>query len=311
MSSVIGYEYTTRTHLLVSDEDAADFLQSQFTNDLRPLNKGRCTYGLWLDVKGKVLGDSYVLCEGDELFRLISETSEADVLVEKLEKHIIADDVEIEQVDAATGFALIGEGAEAVLSELGLQAPVAEQSAVSGDLRVFAGRRSSELNFEVLCLSADAAVAVREVLASRDVELVSCDRVTLDRVEAGYPLVPIEVGPADLPGEGGLERDAVSFTKGCYLGQEVVARMHNVGRPQRVLFVLKGEGVVPNCPTAIYNRETKQVGELRSAVSIENGWQGVALLKHRYASVGDVLIADSVDVSVERYFRAPKGAEDE
>ncbi|MGJ8654106.1 MAG: YgfZ/GcvT domain-containing protein [Opitutaceae bacterium] len=311
MELVFGYEYTTRTHLLVSDEDAADFLQSQFTNELRPFDAGRCTYGLWLDVKGKVLGDSTVLCEGDELFRLISETSEADVLVEKLEKHIIADDVEIERVDAATGFALIGEGAVTVLSELGLEAPAVGGYTSKGDLRVFAGRRSKDLNFELLCLSAASVVAVREVLAAEQVKLVTHERVTADRLEAGYPLVPIEVGPTDLPGEGGLERDAVSFTKGCYLGQEVVARMHNVGRPQRALFVLKGAGAVPSCPTAIYNRETKQVGELRTAISVENGWQGVALLKHRYASVGDVLITEGVDVSVERYFRAPKGAGNE
>lgn len=311
MASVIGYEYTTRTHLLVSDEDAADFLQSQFTNDLRPFDAGRCTYGLWLDVKGKVLGDSYVLCEGNEFFRLISETSEAAVLVEKLEKHIIADDVEVGHADAATGFALIGEGAEAVLSELGLKVPVEGQYASNGDLRVFTGRRSKKLNFEVLCLSTEGAVAVREVLAAKNVKLVTADCITSDRLEAGYPLVPIEVGPTDLPGEGGLERDAVSFIKGCYLGQEVVARMHNVGRPQRALFVLNGEGAVPNCPTAIYNRETKQVGELRSAVSIENGWQGVALLKHRYASVGDVLILEGCVISVERYLRASKGAGNE
>ena len=57
------YEYTPAAHFLVSDEDAADFLQSQFTNDLRPFEAGRSTYGLWLDVKGKVIADSVVLCE--------------------------------------------------------------------------------------------------------------------------------------------------------------------------------------------------------------------------------------------------------
>ena len=82
METVFGYEYTTRTHLLVSDEDAADFLQSQFTNDLRPFEAGHATYGLWLDVKGKVIADSTVLCEGDESFRLISETSDAAALVD-------------------------------------------------------------------------------------------------------------------------------------------------------------------------------------------------------------------------------------
>ena len=59
------FQYESNAHLLVAGEDAADFLQSQFTNDLRPFEAGRCTYGLWLDVKGKVLGDSILLSEGE------------------------------------------------------------------------------------------------------------------------------------------------------------------------------------------------------------------------------------------------------
>ena len=57
----------------------------------------------------------------------------------------------------------------------------------------------------------------------------------LARIDRGRPSVPEEIGAADMPGEGGLEHDAISFTKGCYLGQEVVARMHNVGKAQRDL----------------------------------------------------------------------------
>lgn len=67
------YAFRPAADFLVTDEDAADFLQSQFTNDLRPFQPGQCTYGLWLDVKGKVIADSYVLCLGDEHFRVLSE----------------------------------------------------------------------------------------------------------------------------------------------------------------------------------------------------------------------------------------------
>jgi folate-binding protein YgfZ len=306
MSSVISYEYSTRTHLLVSDEDAADFLQSQFTNELRPFEQGRCTYGLWLDVKGKVLGDSYVLCDGDEQFRLISELSDAATLVQKLESHIIADDVVIETAPDLVGFALVGAEADAVLSALSLKVPAAGSFESGSDCLVLPGRRARASAYEVLCLTAAAVDRVRAVLSQEGVGMVSADRMADERIAAGYPLVPVEVGPSDLPGEGGLESDAISFTKGCYLGQEVVARMHNVGRPQRTLFVVSGSGEAPACPLAIYNGETKQIGELRTAVATEAGWQGVAMLKHRFASVGDVMVSDTGKVSVERILRESK-----
>jgi glycine cleavage system aminomethyltransferase T len=60
----------------VSGEDAADFLQSQFSNDLRPFSSGQCTYGLWLDVKGKIVADSWIYCEGEEHFLVFGENGD-------------------------------------------------------------------------------------------------------------------------------------------------------------------------------------------------------------------------------------------
>ena len=90
------YPYQMSAHLEVRGEDAADFLQSQFSNDLRPFYEGQCTYGLWLDVKGKLVADSWVLCEGEEQFRIFSECCRSEHIQQKLEHHIIADDVEDE-----------------------------------------------------------------------------------------------------------------------------------------------------------------------------------------------------------------------
>lgn len=308
MESVFGYEYTTRTHLLVSDEDAADFLQSQFTNELRPIEAGRVTYGLWLDVKGKVIADSTVLCEGEESFRLISETSDAVALIEKLERHIIADDVVIETGLALVGFALVG-AFERVLAALNLSVPVKGQFVQSEQLIVFLGRRSKTPSVELLCLDATASDRVRAVLSAQGVAMLAREQMELERMAAGVPLVPVDIGPADMPGEGGMELDAISFTKGCYLGQEVVARMHNVGRPQRTLFAVSGAGAAPECPLPIYNSEKKAVGELRSVVVSDSGWLGVAILKHRFAGVGDTLSSDAGTVLVERVFRDLKGGE--
>ncbi len=309
MEPVLGYEYHTRMHLLVTDEDAADFLQSQFTNDLRPFSEGQCTYGLWLDVKGKVLADGFVLCEGEERFRIVSESSQSSVLAEKLERHIIADDVEVEELEPLTGYALVGEGASGLLEALGYAVPGAGRYHERADVVVFGGRRSVLPCFELLCLSSAAAGALRAALEGAGVYFVSDARIQAERIAAGIPLVPVEIGSGDLPGEGGLERDAVSFTKGCYLGQEVVARMHNVGRPQRGLFVLSGSGAIPECPTVLYNSDEKNLGELRSAITTATGWTGVALLKTRFASAGDRLrLASGRDTLIVRDFQCVGGA---
>ena len=125
----------------------------------------------------------------------------------------------------------------------------------------------------------------------------------LARIDRGRPSVPEEIGAADMPGEGGLEHDAISFTKGCYLGQEVVARMHNVGKAQRGLFVVRGEGVIPDLPLSLTNSDSKQVGELRTAYMDGETWQGVAILKTRFAGVGETLKYDTSEVSVVRALR--------
>ncbi|MGC6424499.1 MAG: YgfZ/GcvT domain-containing protein [Lentimonas sp.] len=308
MNQVSAYEYTTKTHLLVTDEDAADFLQSQFTNELRPFEVGQCTYGLWLDVKGKVLADSFVLCEGEEQFRLVSESSDAAVLKEKLERHIIADDVIIDAEAALTGFAFIGEDVGQALSALGLSLPDKGQFNRLGEYLIFYGRRAQGVSVELLCLSDPAALNVREALSDQGAVFLSKDTLNAMRIAAGFPLVPVEVGSADMPGEGGLEQDAVSFTKGCYLGQEVVARMHNVGRPQRSLYVIEGAGSIPQCSAVLSNEDAKTVGELRTAYQVGDNWQGVALLKHRFVSVGECLNLGDHRVKVTRTLRGVSGA---
>ena len=306
MEPVFGYEYTPSAHLLVTDEDAADFLQSQFSNELRPFEAGQCTYGLWLDVKGKVIADSVVLCEGEEQFRIFSESCVAEVIAQKLEQHIIADDVEVEALPVGAAIALVGAEAGEMLEALGFAVPTAGTSMTVAGVRVFCGRRSLEPSYELWSESAAEIAGLKARLLERGVRFASVEQVHQARIAAWIPSVPNEIGPGDLPGEGGLVSDAVSLTKGCYLGQEVVARMHNLGRPQRGLFRVSGAGSVPICPLALYNRESKQIGELRSAFSVGSGWQGVALLKTRYAEVGDSLVSDAGAVEIQSLFSDKK-----
>jgi folate-binding protein YgfZ len=130
-------------------------------------------------------------------------------------------------------------------------------------------------------------------------ELVSENWVQSERIEHGVPLIPAELGPGDLPGEAGLEKTAVSFTKGCFLGQEVVARMHNVGRPQRGLFRVSGTIIPESLPVSLTDEAGKAVGELRSICTRNSGWLGVAILKKRYAAVGSLFFAGEAEIKID------------
>ena len=302
MTPTYGYEYKPAAHLLASDEDAADFLQSQFSNDLQPFKPGRCTYGLWLDVKGKVIADSFVLCERESQFRLLSEYSLTATIADKLERHVIADDVVTKSLPEGCSLALVGDGAATILRSLAMQVPDEGTFTNKDTIYTYRGRRSLEPCFELWSDSAEKISDLKRRLVQAGVDFISMQQIELMRLAAGIPSIPKEIGSSDLPGEGGLVNNGVSLNKGCYLGQEVVARMHNVGRAQRALFLVDGTSEAPNCPVAVYNNDSKQIGELRSAFSAEDGWRGVALLKIRYAVTGELLSYDSGEARIVRLF---------
>jgi folate-binding protein YgfZ len=295
-------EYRPAAHFKVTGEDAADFLQSQFSNDLRPFESGQCCYGLWLDVKGKVIADSVVICEGEASFRVLSECCSGDLIIAHLKRHIIADEVEIQHCPPAWGIQLAP--LETVQDATRLQLGKWQHSS---DGYTFCAREAWN---DRIFLSELAFQSTREELIAAGYVALSEDARGLARIAAGIPLVPDEIGAADLPGEGEFELDATSFNKGCYLGQEVVARMHHIGKPQRRLFVVEcRSSKIPQLPCALYNAESKRVGELRSAYTYDDCWSGVALLKTRLAAIGVTLHFNNEELTVVAPLREGFGYE--
>lgn len=254
--------------LRATGDDAFSFLQGQFTNDLRQPD-GSATYGLWLNQKGKVLADSHVLRVSEKEFLIVSAVSETAVIRRRLEDYIVADDVILTDESADLGGLLVaGPGvAEVLVRLLGGVFAAGRFRRVEG-MTVFHGRRVAEENFEVLGAAAVLDELRRRLLGEGFV-LAEPAQVEFSRIGAGVPIVPIDVGPGDLPNEGGLEETAISFTKGCYLGQEVMARLKNLGQVRRGLHVVRGRGAPPVTLAGLYQGE-KKVGELRSVA----GWGG-------------------------------------
>lgn len=251
--------------LRVTGPDAATFLQGQFTNDLRALEGAPAVYGLWLSLKGKVVADSFVLggrSPGE--FWIASYASPAALIGARLESHVIADDVTVDDFTSEwMGISMFGDAAQA-----GSAMP-------AGENFVFPGRRTRPPNSEwVFPLAQEPACRARLSLIP-EVDAATVMRL---RIEAAIPAVPTDLGPGDLPNEAGLEAEAISYTKGCYLGQEVMARLKSMGQVRRRL--LRVRGADPNFPAlpAPLFAASRQVGELRSAVAAGEGFIGLAMV---------------------------------
>ena len=250
--------------LRVMGENAASFLQGQFTNELRGPAVGTGVYGLWLNQKGKVLADSVVVANGaDGGFWVVSCFSPAAGLRQRLEDYIIADDVVVEDLtEEWMAVSLLGSGVGAWFAQ---------------EARVgfgFPGRRTKEENAMWIFPRTERERVRAQLAGWREIDAAELER---RRIAAGIPAVPADIGPGDLPGEGGLESVAISYTKGCYLGQEVMARLKSMGQVRRRLRQVRGVGAAPRVPTPLWQGE-RQVGELRSAVATENGFAGLAIL---------------------------------
>lgn len=203
---------------------------------------------------------------------VVSFSGDASVIRERLEAYIIADDVTVTDVTTEwQGIVIGGCGAEAWLAQNAGDVPLAGEFIRAGGGFVFRGRRSDAATFEWLF---PAGATVPERLPE-----LSAEKLEQERVTAGIPKVPQDIGPGDLPNEGGLDAVAISYTKGCYLGQEVMARLKAMGTVRRRLVRVRASGrEVPATPTALLQGE-KRVGELRSAVADgTGGFIGLAMI---------------------------------
>ena len=274
----------------VTGEDSFSFLQGQFTNDLRG-ETGICVYGLWLNRKGKVLADSLVWRAGEEQWFLLSTHSPAAVILERLESYIIADDVELtDRTGEAVLLSLWGAEVADTLERAGY--PRAETGRVgrAEGMAVFPGRRFRAGSFEVVFHggeeSIQAADEMKKILSELGAEPVDQKEMESVRIRSLIPAVPIDIGPDDLPQEGGLEEEALSYQKGCYLGQEVMARLRAMGQARRALVPVRVEGEQEPSFGAPIHLGEKTVGHLRSLTG--NGpWQGLAMAR-RDAVAGEL-----------------------
>ena len=307
---IIGADYRTITEacglldrsergkLALTGSDARSFLQGQVTNDVEALPAGRGCYAAFLTPKGKMLGDLRILATDDELL-LDTERVALQGLFNMIRRFSIGYDVELHKRTLERGLlSLVGSGAATVSGAGDLPDEEHAHALVTvpgSDVTARAIR--TDVGIDLLCDAADVE-ALRATLEEAGAPAVVEGAVECLRVERGRPRFGIDLDDSVIPQEAGLNERAVSFTKGCYVGQETVARLYYRGKPNRQL-----RGLWLSAPASTGDElsfDGRVVGRLASvAVSPRLGPIALALVRREAPPGTTVTVTDDGGVTGE------------
>jgi folate-binding protein YgfZ len=264
-----------RGKLLVTGPDAAEYLQGQLTNDVEALAAGDGQYAALLDRKGHMQADMRVLRPAAEEIWVDTEPEALAATRRHLEMYSIGREVTVADVTAERAIlSLAGPRSVEIAGTAALPQNACETASVAGVECLAAGTRDG---VDLIAPAAEAG-RLREALLAAGAVAVSLEAAEILRIEAGIPRFGAEMGNETMPAEAGIVEQAVSFTKGCYIGQETVARLHYKGKPNRHLRGLRLSA--PAEPGAALRLGEKEVGRLGgAAVSPALGPIGLAIVR--------------------------------
>jgi tRNA-modifying protein YgfZ len=274
-----------RGKLALSGPGAKEMLAGQVTNDIEALAPGSGCYAAFLTPKGKMLGDLRVLDVGDELL-LDTERATLQALFDMIRRFKIGYDAQLRKRTVERGLlSLIGPDAARIVGVEDL--PNVEHASARVDINgISAIAARTDVGVDLICDTAHTD-GLTNLLHERGAIPVSDEAAEIVRVEHGRPRYGIDLDDSVIPQEAGLNERAVSFTKGCYVGQETVARLYYKGKPNRHLRGLRLSEPAP-AGTELGLGE-RAVGCLSSAViSPARGPIGLALVR-REAEPGAIL----------------------
>jgi folate-binding protein YgfZ len=273
----------------VAGPDGAEYLQGQLTNDIEALGPGDGCYSALLDRKGHMQADMRVLRIAPDLIWLQLEPEALDAAARHLTMYSVGRDVTVSGESEVRTLSLAGPAAaeRSGLPPLGAEHAHTE-TAVDG-IECRAVRTDAGLDLLVEPASADELAAA---LAARGVAEVEDDALEILRVESGRPRFGREMTTATIPQEAGINERAVSFTKGCYIGQETVARLHYRGKPNRHLLGLRLSGSVTT--GSVVKAGERELGTVGTAVlSPAHGPIALAILRRETGPGATVDVEDA------------------
>ncbi len=283
-----GFCRRERAWLSVEGPDAAEYLQGQVTNDMEALEPGTGVYSALLDRKGRMQADMRVLRLSGEQILVELEPEAHAASLRHLTMYSVGRDVAVNDRNGTLVLVSVVGPAAAQLTGLPPLASEYDNQRVELDgIGVRSVRTDAGLD---LIVDPDRAGDLERALEGRGVAAVSEEALEILRVEGGRPRYGREMTTETIPQEAGINDRAVSFTKGCYIGQETVARLHYKGKPNRHLRGLRlGAMAEPGAPVNLGERELGRVGT--AVLSPALGPIGLAILR-REAEPGDTVTVD-------------------
>jgi tRNA-modifying protein YgfZ len=263
-------DLSSRAKFRVTGSDRVRFLNGQLTNDLRDAKPGQTIYACVLTAKGKLCGDLFVTSLEDA-FLLDCHPALRESLLARLEKYAIADDVEFS--DQTDEFGLFHS------LEVDIPKGSLPEATLSRSNRF--GLEGYDLLIPVTLKRVVPAVLKERVLEATEVETF--------RIERGIPEWGHELNEDVIPNEAGLDKTAVSYTKGCYVGQEVISRLKSLGHVNRKLCgVQLVDGSLLTGGHKLLNDSGQQTGFVTSAARSQQlgAWIGLAYVKRNFIQPG-------------------------
>jgi folate-binding protein YgfZ len=254
------FDHSERGKVVVGGPDARTFLHNLSTNDIKSLRPGTGCEAFFATAQAKAVASALVFgeeSEGRESFWLDLEPGLSEKVVRHLDRFIISEQVELADRSAEFGqWHVAGPDAEAVLA----------RAALGSTCRIRRWDRIGLPGWDVLCHRADNE-RVRQALIDASVTPAGPEIFNVLRVEAGVPLYGVDIDDNRFVVEAGRTTQAISYTKGCYLGQEPIVMARDRGHVNRMLMGLRiARGDVPTRDTSLF-REGKEVGQITSSVA--------------------------------------------
>jgi len=268
-----------RTLLRLTGADRIRFLNGQVTQDLKKLQPGHAVRAAIITAKGRLEADTRIAATADALL-LETDLSLRESIRSRLEKFIVADDVAIEDLSESFHLAHIP----------GLNQPPSRSPAKSLSFQC-ARFRESGLDL----WTSSPSDWKPDVAPLKEWEPL--------RIARGLPLWSVDVGPDTLPPEAGFETDAISSTKGCYIGQEVISRLRSVGHVNRHLCVLGTDQSLSSPSGDCTSQDGTVLGKITSSTPLDHhsGCIALAMIKREQAQPGNSVLAGGAVWTILRH----------
>jgi folate-binding protein YgfZ len=296
------YDLSSRAKIAVTGGDRVRWLNGMVSNNIRDLASGHGVYAFLLNAQGRIQADVFAFQRGKSLL-VDAEGVQREKVLQLFDRYIIADDVEIADVsDKIAAVGLTGPESRSVLEREGIAVPdlahlqFADTVWQHKSVTVLRSGEEAGESWQVW-ISPEHSGELWDALVKAGARPTGAAALNLFRISRGIPQFGVDIRERDLPQETGQSR-ALNFTKGCYLGQEIVERIRSRGAVHRQFGAFCVEGTLPEAGTRILAGEKeaeKEVGEITSSavLPLPSGDRSVALGYLRREAAGKELRAGS------------------